>query len=138
MSSTGNEYSAEAVAAHLLELKGDWEQAEDLAREHFHDAVVMANMIALPVIGVIEARKGRPAAGSTLKQAWEIAVTSECQRQVPVAAAIAEHAWICGRAEVPISESHVDHGSWPRTGSQVVPRIRRHVAVETRRTRRSS
>ncbi len=100
-----NEYSAEAAAALLLELKAEWEQAEDLAREHFHDAVAMANMVTLPVICVIEARKGRPGAAASLRQAWEItAGGGEVPRQLPVAAAVAEHAWICGQGVVLISD----------------------------------
>jgi DNA-binding CsgD family transcriptional regulator len=51
----------------------------------------------LIVLGRLQARRGDPAAGKTLADAWRRAVaTGELQRLGPAAAARAEHAWLDG------------------------------------------
>jgi len=95
---------ATGIHARVLELKGEWDQAEDLARDLLNRHA-LAQMVALPVLGVIEARTGRDSARTTLRQAWELAVTSgEFQRLAPAATALAEHSWISGDADIPVSE----------------------------------
>jgi DNA-binding CsgD family transcriptional regulator/tetratricopeptide (TPR) repeat protein len=89
-----------AEYARVLELRGDWTEATDVARELL-EAAAVTRMVALPIIGQIEARRGRPMAWSMLAQAWELASTAdEFQRLAPVAIAMAEHAWISGQARV--------------------------------------
>jgi len=98
------EVYAEAMHARILELEGKWVQAEDLARD-LSDSWALSQMVALPILGVLEARTGRDSARATLTQAWEMAVVAdENQRLVPAAAALAEHAWIAGDVEMPVSE----------------------------------
>jgi DNA-binding CsgD family transcriptional regulator/tetratricopeptide (TPR) repeat protein len=93
-----------AVYAKVLEMKGKWAEAEDLARELL-DAGAITQMVALPVLGIIEARKGRDTAGIAIGQAWRLAsVAAEDQRLTPAAAAAAEHSWITGTRDVAFPE----------------------------------
>ena len=93
------------LSATLLDFKAEWEQAEDLARQHLQEDYHRINTYTLPVIGVIEARRALPTAAATLEQAWEaVCRNGEVDREAAGAAAIAEHAWIYGRAVVPIFE----------------------------------
>jgi DNA-binding CsgD family transcriptional regulator/tetratricopeptide (TPR) repeat protein len=88
-----------AWLARSLAGKGQYAAAErhldDVLR---HRPVSPINQVsALPVVGVLAARRGRDATGP-LDEALAIAVrTGESQRLVPVAAARAEAAWIAGR-----------------------------------------
>lgn len=101
--SLGEIYS-KATYARVLDLKGEWSQAEDLARELL-DTTLVPQMVALTLIGRIEARKGRTAARDTLSRAWQLAAASaEFQRMAPAAAAVAEHAWISGISDIPLPE----------------------------------
>jgi len=94
----------EATYARVLELKGEWSEAEDLARD-LHDYGHMAQIVAVPVLGVIEAREGRTIAQTTVTQGWEMAVVhDEYQYLVPAASALAEHAWIAGTVDIPVSD----------------------------------
>jgi DNA-binding CsgD family transcriptional regulator len=93
-----------ALYARVLELKGEWSEAEDLARDQL-DRSAISHMAALPVLGAIEARMGRNAARTTLMQAWEMSeAADEFQRLAPAAIAIAEHAWISGSAVIPVAD----------------------------------
>ncbi|MEA1902619.1 MAG: AAA family ATPase, partial [Actinomycetota bacterium] len=95
---------AEAVYARVLELQGRWDEAQDLALGVLDDTEVVRR-VAVPVLGVIDARRGRTVSRETLTQAWEAAVvSSEFQSQGPTAAAVAEHAWISGDTDIPVSE----------------------------------
>lgn len=95
---------ATANYARVLELIGEWTQAEDLARDVL-DSWTISKMVALPVLGMIEARTGRPTADSTLAKAWESSkIANEFQRLAPTARAIAEHAWITGSTDTPVAE----------------------------------
>jgi DNA-binding CsgD family transcriptional regulator/tetratricopeptide (TPR) repeat protein len=95
---------AVAMHARVLELQGDWTKAEDLATDLL-DSMALSQMVALPILGVIMARKGRTEALSTLTQAWEMAILAgENQRMMPAAIALAEHAWIFGSGDVPLSD----------------------------------
>jgi DNA-binding CsgD family transcriptional regulator/tetratricopeptide (TPR) repeat protein len=95
---------ATALYARVLELEGAWSEAEDLARDQL-DRSAITQMVALPILGAIEARKGRAVARSTLRQAWEMAgVADEFQRLGPTAIAVAEHAWITGTGDLPVAD----------------------------------
>ncbi|MGP4014027.1 ATP-binding protein [Streptomyces sp. 4N124] len=75
---------------------GDWDDAEKQAEYGMHD-FVPARCPALTVLARVRIRRGRPGAGELLEEAWKIAVTTgELQRTVPVAAALAEAAWLRG------------------------------------------
>jgi len=87
-------FRAEAALA-----QGEWQRAADdadvIAGDHRVAAVTRVQ--ALSVIGRIRARRGDPAVDAPLKEARQLARASgELQRQVPVAAARAEAAWLHG------------------------------------------
>jgi DNA-binding CsgD family transcriptional regulator/tetratricopeptide (TPR) repeat protein len=101
---SGLESYATAIYARVLELKGEWGEAEDLARDQL-DRAAISQMVALPILGMIEARTGRATAQATLTKAWELsAVADEFQRLAPTGIAIAEHAWISGFTDTPITD----------------------------------
>ena len=94
----------EALLARVLEFEGAWTKAEDMAR-NLLDSMALSKMVALPTLGVIAARRGQDTARSILAQAWEMAVVAdENQRMAPAAIALAEHAWISGNVDVPVSD----------------------------------
>ena len=100
----GMESHAAALHAKVLELKGQWNEAEDIARDQF-EGPTLSKMVVLPVLGAIEARRGRSTAHATLTQAWEISESAdEFQRLAPAAIAAAEHAWISGGAIIPVAD----------------------------------
>jgi DNA-binding CsgD family transcriptional regulator/tetratricopeptide (TPR) repeat protein len=100
----GLESYSTALLARALELRGDWREAEDLAREELGGSAI-TRMVALPIVGSIEARSGRDAAGDSLAEAWDMAVRSdEYQRMAPAAVALAEHSWIMGDRNVPVGD----------------------------------
>jgi DNA-binding CsgD family transcriptional regulator len=85
---------ASAIYATILDYKGDWEQAEELARDQM-DRMPLSRLVANPLIGLLEARAGRPTAYETLSEAHEQAVGArELQRRGPVVVAAAEYSWI--------------------------------------------
>jgi len=91
--------------AWILELRGEWSLAEDLAREQLEIQGGYVRTFALPIVGIIEARQGRRVAAETLGEAWELATRShEVQRLIGAAAAAAEYAWISGTEVVPVAE----------------------------------
>jgi len=93
---------AQAMAARILEFRGDWAGAEDLATDLL-DRMALSRMVALPVLGVLAARRGRPGAREQLTEAWDMAlVADENQRLAPAAAALAEFAWLSGATDLPI------------------------------------
>ena len=95
---------AKAIFARVLDLEGEWREAEDLARDQL-DSSAINRMVALATVGILEARSGRGAAGATLSQAWEMAeVADEFQRLAPAAVAVVEHAWISGNADIPVAD----------------------------------
>lgn len=96
----GLESYAQALRARILEMRGQWTEAEDLARDQL-DNIEISQMVVLPLIGVLEARTGRDTAHEALNRAWAMAhSTGETQRLAPVAAALAETAWISGRTTI--------------------------------------
>jgi len=93
---------SEGTYARVLELMGEWTKAEDLATDLIN-SMELSQMVALPILGGIAARRGQNTARSTLTQAWEMAVVAdETQRMAPAATALAEYAWISGDADVPV------------------------------------
>ena len=95
---------ATAIYARILELQGEWSKAEDLARDQL-DGAAIVQMVALPVLGMIEARRGRDTAQTTLRQAWEMSeVADEVQRLAPTAIGVAEHSWIFGSTDIPVAD----------------------------------
>ena len=83
-----------AQYSEVLQWKGEWAAAEDRASEalgsHPH-----TDLIALWVSGRLQARQGRPEAGTTLDHAWSMAErTSEIQNMLPTAAAYVEYLWL--------------------------------------------
>ncbi|CAN5575755.1 AAA family ATPase [soil metagenome] len=95
---------SKAIHARILELRGAWTEATDVARELL-DASVITRMVALPVLGAVETRRGRPAARQALERAWQLASAAhEFQRLAPAAIALAEHGWITGEVVIPVTE----------------------------------
>ncbi|MCY7418904.1 MAG: AAA family ATPase, partial [Chloroflexi bacterium] len=70
------EVYSKGIYARVLDLRGDWDEATDTARELL-DAAPITQMVALPVVGIIEARRGRPAAWTALDQAWQMAARAD-------------------------------------------------------------
>ncbi len=92
---------SQALFARVLESEGNWTQAEDIARD-LVDSMALSQMVVLPMLGALAARRGQDTARSILTQAWEMAVVAdENQRMAPAAIALAEQAWISGNVEVP-------------------------------------
>jgi ATP/maltotriose-dependent transcriptional regulator MalT len=88
-----------AQYSEILAWKGEWATAEDLASEalgsHPH-----TDLIALWVLGRLQARQGRSEARATLNQAWSKAErTSEMQNMLPSAAAFVEYLWLRTRQD---------------------------------------
>ena len=95
---------SQALCARIAELNGAWDVAADLAREVL-DMSAITQMVALPILGVIEARKGRPGAREPVLRAWQMSSrANEVQRLAPAAAAVAEEGWISGGLAVPVDE----------------------------------
>lgn len=62
-------------------------------------------MVALPILGTIEARRGRDTSRTLLDQAWEMSVVAdEFQRLAPSAIALAEHSWITSTTGISVTE----------------------------------
>jgi DNA-binding CsgD family transcriptional regulator len=98
------EASARVQFAKSLELRGDWDEALDQLNER-PDPTPIRQMVALPIQGSIDARRGRASAAATLAEAWSLAhAAREFQRLAPAGIALAEHAWIDGAEGVPVDE----------------------------------
>jgi DNA-binding CsgD family transcriptional regulator/tetratricopeptide (TPR) repeat protein len=79
--------------------QGDWAGAEEDARAALAERVAGGARVvdALVPLGLLQARRGDPAAAATLQEAAERGfATIELQWTAPVAAARAEHAWLRG------------------------------------------
>jgi DNA-binding CsgD family transcriptional regulator len=99
--------------------QGDWngatEDAETVLRRPGVAAV--SRIPALIVLGRVRTRRGDPSAREALEEARALAVpTREAQRISPVAAGLAERAWVCGDAKEAAREA-----IW---GLEVVPGAR--------------
>jgi ATP/maltotriose-dependent transcriptional regulator MalT len=93
---------AQHLLGHRARLRldqGDWAEAERDARAALAERVHASGRLAdaLVPLGLLQARRGDPAAAATLQEATEAAfATGELQWTAPVAAARAEHAWLHG------------------------------------------
>ncbi len=97
LDSWGNYLRAWAARLHFEQ--GRWDQAADCAFAVVrHPGVAAVSRIpALAVLGHIRLRRGDPGAEALLQEAGELArQTGEAQRLAPVAAALAEAAWLRG------------------------------------------
>jgi tetratricopeptide (TPR) repeat protein len=94
---------AQHLLGHRARLRldqGDWAGAEEDARAALAERVHASGRLtdALVPLGLLQARRGDPAAAATLQEATEAAfATDELQWTAPVAAARAEHAWLHGQ-----------------------------------------
>ncbi len=99
---SGLERVARGLHARMLELSGSWDQAADIARG-LADEAAIGRLVALPVLGIIEARRARPSAAVGLQEAWRSAIEAdEFQRLSASAAANTEYAWIVGHPAIPL------------------------------------
>ncbi|GHI10071.1 hypothetical protein AQI88_41670 [Streptomyces cellostaticus] len=90
-------YAAAWWARCLFE-RGRWAEAEAALADVDPAAGTSARIVALTVLGRLQARRGDPRAAGTLDSAWDLAERTESlQRLWPVAAARAELAWLAGR-----------------------------------------
>ena len=95
---------SKALLSRTLELMGRWDEASDLARDVL-DAATISQLVARPILAVLDVRKGRSSAAAELGHLWQLAsAAGEFQRLAPVAIAIAEHAWINGGLDVPVGD----------------------------------
>jgi len=98
------EVYAKALLSRILELSGDWSEAMDLAHGLL-DAGVTSQMVALPVLGAIETRRGRASAREVSERAWDLAsAADEFQRLAPAAITCAEYAWISGNLIITVAD----------------------------------
>lgn len=110
-----------AVYASVLDFVGDWEKAEDLARDQI-DRMPLSRLVVIPLIGVLEARTGRSDAHQTLSAAHEAAVGArELQRRGPVVAAAAEYAWITNNEVMSTDETREVMSEWLGVGFRWSP-----------------
>ena len=79
--------------------RGRWEEAEAAARAALREPTQPYGVFALPVLALVRARRGEPAAWPLLDQASRLAPAEELLRSAPLAAARAEVAWLEGRNE---------------------------------------
>jgi DNA-binding CsgD family transcriptional regulator len=87
------------VRSNLRLMIGQWAGAEEDARASLAlgEQPGVSLCPALIALGRLQARRGDPAAGATVAEAWRLAVASgEIQRLGPAAVALAENAWLEG------------------------------------------
>ncbi len=88
---------ATGTLSKVLRFKGQWAEAEDLLTDALsHSDLWGTNEILNRTeLGTLLMRRGDSGADEQLERAWELAVpTDEVQRTGPVAAALAERAWL--------------------------------------------
>lgn len=87
---------AQVMYAEILLWQGDWELAEDTATTVLESGGRAAS-VAWRLLGLLQARQGRPEALGTLERSWSQAERSgELQRTDPAASVLAEYAWLVG------------------------------------------
>lgn len=97
------DYLAEFARACLARLRfeqGRWTEALALA-EPLADAAVapIVRVAALNSVGRIRARRGEAGAREALDESWRLALATDLEFRWPVAAGIAEAAWLSGRPD---------------------------------------
>jgi ATP/maltotriose-dependent transcriptional regulator MalT len=92
-----NEDAAIAHYAKVLDWKGQWATAEDIATETLGRVLFYSQLVAGQVLGPLQTRKGRPDARATIDSTWARAdAGNEMQSLLPSAAALAEYLWLHG------------------------------------------
>lgn len=87
---------AQAMYAEILLWQGDWSTAQDTATAAL-GSDPHAEAVAWRILGLIQARRGRVEASTTLQRMWTLAETSgQLQATDPAAATLAEHMWLVG------------------------------------------
>lgn len=87
---------AQAMHAEILLWQGHWDLAEDTASGVL-DSSPHTSAIAWRILGLLQARRGRAEAATTLERMWDAAEQSdELQHLDPAASVLAEHAWLAG------------------------------------------
>jgi DNA-binding CsgD family transcriptional regulator len=91
--------------------RGDWDAAAADATDVLQCAqsVPLLRILALTVLGLVRARRGDPGQWAVLDQARELLTgNGELQYRAPVAAAVAEAAWLDGRGRRAVEEATQD------------------------------
>lgn len=99
---------------------GEWADALDRAESLLRRPTIspLSRIVALWVVGIIQSRRGEPAAIDTLDEALGLAEkTMEAQRYAPIRLARAEHAWLSGADERGRAELEALRGLAVRHGS---------------------
>lgn len=94
-----------ATLATSLLATGEYDQAEEEARRVLQapDTEGIATLPALAAVAGVLTRRGDPAARTVLEEAWEASARSgELQRIAPVAALLAEHAWLSDDSDLAV------------------------------------
>ena len=92
-----NEDAAIAHYAKVLDWKGQWATAEDIATETLGRVLFYSQLVAGQVLGPLQTRQGRPDARATIDSTWARAdAGNEMQSLLPSAAALAEYLWLHG------------------------------------------
>lgn len=95
----GFEIYAKATKGLIQVLTGDWLAVEDLAPALRQDRS-RSELVLLPAVGIVRARRGADGARDLLEEGWSLASSSqELQRTAVAAAAVAEAAWIEDRLD---------------------------------------
>ncbi|MGD2061001.1 MAG: AAA family ATPase, partial [Acidimicrobiia bacterium] len=93
---------ADSILANVLDLRGQWEEAESLLYSTL-DSHPHVEVQSLRVLGVLHARTGKSDTEELLERAWDLARRSgETQNIGPVAASWAEFCWINNRLDDPM------------------------------------
>ena len=88
---------AEAWLARVALEQGEWDRAVELAAPLTASEPVISRIVGHTVLGRVRARRGEPGAAVELQQGWALAdQTGDLQRLWPVAAGLAEAAWLVG------------------------------------------
>ena len=99
-----------AYLAETLLWRGEWDRASNQAEAiaYAPGAAPISRIPALVVLGRIRARRGDPAARSVLEEALRLALpTRSFMRLGPVAAALAEAAWLAGDTDAVLSAAQL-------------------------------
>jgi len=90
---------AQAMHAEILLWQGHWDLAEDTA-SGILDSSPHTVAIAWRILALLQARRGRAEAMTTLERMWDSAERSdELQHLDPAASVLAEHAWLSGELD---------------------------------------
>lgn len=89
--------AASAHYARILDWRGQWIAAEEMASESVGGVTFYSELVAGQVLGPLQVRLGRPEARTTIENTWARAEAgNEMQSLLPAAAAVAEFMWLTG------------------------------------------